>query len=103
MVATVSDFLTVGSSHPCIPNSKHLLLAGSSRFGKEEPAVRKALAAATTYPAFRMVNAEPGGGPSVDGSPTPCATRAPSVRRPRCEGHLTHRTQVSRTDETSQR
>jgi hypothetical protein len=58
MVATVSEFLTVGSSHTGIPNSKRLLLAGSLRFFTEEPAVRKALTAATSYPAFHRVNAE---------------------------------------------
>ena len=55
MVATVSEFLTVGSSHTGIPNSKRLLLAGSLRFFTEEPAVRKALTAATSYPAFHRV------------------------------------------------
>jgi hypothetical protein len=62
MVATVNEFLTVGSSHTCTPNSQRLLLAGSLRFFTEEPAVRKALTAATNYPAFRKVNADPGGG-----------------------------------------
>ena len=61
MVATVSEFLTVGSSHTCIPNSMRLLLAAGSRFGREEPAVRKALTAATSYPAFRKMNAEAAG------------------------------------------
>ena len=61
LVATVSEFLTVGFSHTCIPNSKRLILTGSSRFCKEEPAVRKALTAATGYLVFRRVNAEPGG------------------------------------------
>jgi len=48
LVATVSEFLTVGFSDTCIPNSKRLNLGGSSRFCKEEPAVRKALTAATS-------------------------------------------------------
>jgi hypothetical protein len=47
MVATVSEFLTVGSSHTCIPNTQCPILARSSRFYREEPAVRKALTAAT--------------------------------------------------------
>jgi Flp pilus assembly protein TadD len=46
---TVSEFPTVGFSHTCIPNLKHLILDGSSRFCKEEPAVRKALTAATSF------------------------------------------------------
>ena len=62
MVATVSEFLTVGSSHTCIPNSERLLLAAGSLFCREEPAVRKALTAATNYPALRGVNAEPRNG-----------------------------------------
>ncbi len=52
-VATVSEFLTVGASHTCIPDLKRLLLAASSRFCQEERAVRKALTAATNYqPAY---------------------------------------------------
>ena len=62
MVATVSEFLTVGSSPTCIPNSERLLLAAGSLFCREEPAVRKALTAATNYPAFGRVKAERGGG-----------------------------------------
>jgi hypothetical protein len=54
LVATVSDFLTVGFSHTRIPNSKGLLLAAGSRFGKEEPAVRKALTAATNLLCLRF-------------------------------------------------
>jgi hypothetical protein len=73
MVATVSGFLTVGSSHTWISNSERLLFAGSLRFFTGEPAVRKALTAATNYPVFRMVNAEPGAGSRP---PAPCATRS---------------------------
>src|SRR5208282_2741955 len=65
MVAAVSEFLTVGSSHMWIPSSRLLRLARSSRFCQEEPAVRKALTAATSYPAFRRVNAEPRGRQAV--------------------------------------
>src|SRR5271157_3252088 len=72
MVATVSEFLTVGSSHTRVRNSKRLILTGSLRFCKEEPAVRKALTAATSYPAFRRVNAEPGGDKPSPYGDTPC-------------------------------
>ena len=59
-VATVSEFLTVGSSQTRIPCSVPPPLPASSRFCREEPAVRKALTAATSYPAFRRpVGAEP--------------------------------------------
>jgi len=53
VVATVSEFLTVGFSHPRIHNPKSLILAGSSRFDKNEPAVRKALNAATSLSGSR--------------------------------------------------
>jgi hypothetical protein len=75
-VATVSEFLTVGFSHASIPNSKRLMVARSSRFYKEEPAVGKALTAATRYPAIRMVNAEPG-----DGKPSPYGERPVGTAR----------------------
>ncbi len=74
LVATVSEFLTVGFSNTCIPNPKRLILTGSSGFCQEEPAVRKALTAATSYPAFCMANAEPG-----SGKPSPYGER-PALR-----------------------
>jgi len=49
MVATVSEFLTVGFSHACIPDLLRPMLTRTVRYCKEEPAVRKALTAATSY------------------------------------------------------
>jgi hypothetical protein len=63
---TVSEFLTVSSFHTCNPDTKRRLLAASSRFYREEPAVRKALTAATSF--------------SYDGTPTVDSSRLSLMR-----------------------